>query len=180
MPGISLAWCRQEFPGVKAMVDNDTYLMVEIFRKVFEFEGTDAPTTAAYLKEYGFHITKLGELFDYLGLAQLDTECALGWKPTHLMMDVIAKRVFTQRPHSARGGSPFMWQLLHDAVYGDQEVNTLVVTALLALGLLRENSWFELVATRQLEELFCEAYRDRGEERERARRMDKKMALPNK
>ena len=75
------------------MFDNDTQLMVSIFQEVFQLEGSVEHDPVKYVKTYETHIEKAGKLFAYLGLAKPDTQSPLGWKPTHLLMEIIAQKV---------------------------------------------------------------------------------------
>ena len=74
------------------MFDNDTQLVVSIFRRAFQMVGSEEHVPEKYVKSYKSDIEEAGQLFAYLGLAKPDTQSPLGWRPTPALMDVIAKR----------------------------------------------------------------------------------------
>ena len=92
------------------MLDNDTQLMVSIFQKVFQLEGSEEHDPVKYVKTYELHIEEVGQIFAYLGLAKPDTQSALGWKPTRLLMEIIAQKVMRRSKlidRMVRGGPVF-------------------------------------------------------------------------
>ena len=74
------------------MFDNDTQLMVSILQEVFQLEGYEEHDPVKYVKTYEWEIEEVGQLLAYLGLAKPDTQSALGWRPTHLLLDQRAVR----------------------------------------------------------------------------------------
>jgi hypothetical protein len=74
------------------MYDNDTELMVSIFRRAFQMARSEEHVPEKYVKSYKSDIEEAGQLLAYLGLAKSDAQSPLGWRPTPALMDVIAKR----------------------------------------------------------------------------------------
>ena len=74
------------------MFDNDTQLMVSIFRRVFQLVGSEERVPERYVKSYKLDIEEAGQLFACLGLAKPDTQSPLGWRPTLALMEIIANR----------------------------------------------------------------------------------------
>jgi hypothetical protein len=149
------------------MFDNDTQLMVSIFRRVFQLVGSEERHPVRYVKTYKSDIEKAGQLFAYLGLAKLDTQSPLGWRPTHALLDVIAKRAVRRSKPIERtvyAEDSLIICLLLDAAFGeDREDYPLCAFEVLnALGLTRTSTEDNgEIPTRHLQQLFAEAYDDR-------------------
>ena len=147
------------------MFDNDTQLMVSIFRRVFQLAGSEERVPEKYVKSYKSDIEEAGQLFAYLGLAEPDTQSPLGWRPTPALMDVIAKRAVREsKPidRMVRAEDSLIISLLCDAAFGEahKRYPLCAFSVLTALGLAREaynDDW----PTLQLRRLFAEAYYDR-------------------
>jgi hypothetical protein len=106
--------------GVNLMFDNDTELMVSIFRRAFQMVRSEEHVPEKYVKSYKSDIEEAGQLFAYLGLAKPDTQSPLGWRPTPALMDVIAKRaVRPSKPihRMARAEDSLIFSLLRDAAF---------------------------------------------------------------
>jgi len=96
------------------MYDTDIHLMVKIFQEIFQFEGKVETDPAKYVKRHENRIKKAGQLFQYLDLAEVDAESPLGWRPTHSLMELIAKRMSKNKPRgksccSEDLTSAFLW-----------------------------------------------------------------------
>jgi hypothetical protein len=138
------------------MYDNDVRLMVAIFQRL---DGQDE-SDPAYVKMYDCEIKDAGEVLEYLGLAQPAKNSPLGWRPTHLLMEIIAKRLSKQKPQLEPADDELMVHLLRDAVFGDAEGERgfLGYKVLLELGLLQENDAGGWGATKELQKLFSDGY----------------------
>ena len=118
------------------MFDNDTELLVAIFQKVFrlieKFDEVNESgeikcvelDTATYTKTYKTQIAAAGQMFAYLGLAKPDTQSPLGWKPTPLLLEIIAEKI-AHRPRlidrMVNDEGTLTISLLYDAVYGSRQ-----------------------------------------------------------
>jgi hypothetical protein len=163
------------------MFDNDTQLLVAIFQEVFHPEKPHKRfyrlVPAGYVKTYKSQIEIAGQLFEYLDLAKSDPESPLGWRPTHLLLEVIAKRAARQSKPLDRFvhvADDLTTTLLCDAVFGDltdPSVDTgLGFCVLRALRLLRKDKdGFDLPSL-ELRQLFAEAFFARRLRQERAQR----------
>jgi hypothetical protein len=153
-----------ELCGVNLMLDNDTQLMISIFRDVFQMKGSEERVPMNYVKSYKSDIEEAGQLFAVLGLAKPDAQSPLGWRPTHALLDVIAKRAVRRTKLIDRMVSAedrLIISLLCDAAFGEDHPYPLCAFMVLgALGLVREANDGDL-PTLQLRELFAEAYYDR-------------------
>jgi hypothetical protein len=143
-------------------LDTGSRLMITIFQQVF-LPQDDERDPKKYLKKYAKDIKLAGQLFEYLGLAQIDERSPLGCKPTGQLVDIIAKKA--ARPSkptakSAINGGELILDLLTDAVFGqdhNDHHNHLGDKVLNALGLIQdcEKYW---AATPLLLELFANGY----------------------
>jgi hypothetical protein len=149
------------------MIDNDAYLMVAIFQKMFQLEKGIADP-AKYVKRHELRIKKAGQLLEYLGLAEQDAESSLGWKPTRRLIEIIADRLSKNLPRGESYGDDHTSHFLSIAVFGRGETeDNLGYEMLHALGLLRETSSGDWKATQQLKELFSHGYNMEIEKRYR-------------
>ena len=149
------------------MFDNDTQLLVSIFQEVFQLEGSVEHDPVKYVKTYELDIEEAGKLFAYLGLAKPDTQSPLGWKPTHLLMEIIAKRVVRRSKLIDRmvcAEDSFIISLLCDAAFGEahpiKHYPLCAFKVLTSLGLVRETTDGPDLSTLHLRQLFAEAYYD--------------------
>jgi hypothetical protein len=151
------------------MFDNDTQLLVAIFHEVFKPMGNDEGIVfwpEQYVLVHKREIEIAGQLFEYLGLAKPDPESSLGWRPTHLLLEVIAKRAARwSKPIDMfrRAEDRLTISLLCDAVFGDLTDHSVYKTGLgfhvlCALGLLRLNTRGKTLPTPELRQLFADAY----------------------
>jgi hypothetical protein len=159
-----LAWAA-ELPRVNLMLDNDTELMVGIFRRVFQLARSEERVPEKYVQSYKSDIEEAGQLFAYLDLAKPDTQSPLGWRPTPALMDIIAKRaVRGAKPidRMVRAEDSLIISLLCDAAFGEahKRYPLCAFSVLTALGLVREGLNDDL-PTLKLRQLFAEAYYDR-------------------
>ena len=137
-----------------------------------------------YVEKYKRQIEIAGRLFGYLGLAKPDPESPLGWKPTHLLLEVIAKRAVRRSKLIDRmvcEEDTLIVSLLCDAAFADgsQRDHRIYSTGLgfhvlRALGLLRETTDGGYLPSPKLRELFAEAYYAR---RRASRERKGKLAL---
>ena len=148
------------------MLDNETLLLVRIFQEAFQWEDSVEHDPVRYIKSYKSAIEEAGQIFAYLGLAKPDRQSPLGWRPTHLLIEVIAKRaVRRSRPIDgfACGEDNLIISLLCDAALGEERPERYPLCAfnvLNALGLTRETTDGDDRPTLQLRRLFAEAYHD--------------------
>jgi hypothetical protein len=153
--------------GVNPMLDNETQLLVRIFQEVFQLENSVEYDPVKYVKTYESHIEEMGQLFVYLGLAKRDTQSALGWKPTHLLMEIIAQKVVRWPKLIDRfvcEEDTFIISLLCDAAFGEarsiRRYPAFSFKVLTALELVRGTTDGAVLSTRHLRQLFAEAYYD--------------------
>jgi hypothetical protein len=147
------------------MFDNDTLLMVNIFHKAFQMEGAEERDPAKYVKTYKSDIEEAGRILACLGLAELDTQSPLGWRPTPALMEIIANRAARlARPLDGMVSAEdrLIISLLCDAAFGKAHSHypLCAIQVLRALGLVREAYDGDL-PTLQLRQLFADAYYDR-------------------
>jgi len=103
-----------------------------------------------------------------LGLAKPDTQSPLGWRPTHALLDIIAKRAVRgskRIDRVIRAEESHIISLFLDAAFGEQRESfpLCAFTVLNALGLTRAAGG-EDVPTRHFRQLFAEAYYDRQDQ----------------
>jgi len=157
-----------ELPGVNLMLDNDTELMVSIFKKAFQCIGAEEHNSERYLKSYKSDLAEAGQIFAYLGLARPDAQSPLGWRPTDALLDIIAKRAVRgskRIDRVIRAEESHVISLFLDAAFGEQRESfpLCAFTVLNALGLTRAAGG-EDVPTRHFRQLFAEAYYDRQDQ----------------
>ena len=148
------------------MFDNDTQLMVSIFRRVFQMARSEEHIPEKYVKSYKSDIEEAGQLFAYLGLAKPDTQSPLGWRPTPALMEIVANRTVRRaKPvhKEASAEDSRIISLLRDAASGDacSRYPLCAYSVCYALGLVRETYDDGDLPTLELRELFAEAYYDR-------------------
>jgi hypothetical protein len=73
-------------------MDLQSALLISIFQKACTFEGDGHLSASEYLKKYRRLIEETGRLLQGLGLAKLDDQSELGWKPTARLVSIIAKQ----------------------------------------------------------------------------------------
>ena len=147
-------------------LDSDSLMMITLFQKVFH-AGYVERDPVKYLKRYANYIKYAGRLFEYLGLAHIDKESPLGWKPSERL-----KKIVKNKAGSLREPPPLktislkerlIMCLLHDLVFGraypDQR-GLLGYDVLHLLGLLRQDRDGWKKASPVLLELFADAYFD--------------------
>jgi hypothetical protein len=140
-------------------MDTNAYLLVAIFHQAAPRERPEEFDPGRFLAEHGPEITEAGQVLAYLGLARPDNGAALGWQPTHLLMDIIAKRLSQHQPQLECADDELTIHLLRDAVFGAGEgKGELGFRLLLHLGLLRVNDDGNWGATCQLQDLFKDGY----------------------
>jgi hypothetical protein len=146
-------------------LDSDSLMMIPLFQKVFH-AGYVERDPVKYLKRYPGYIKYAGQLFAYLGLANIDKESSLGWKPTKRL-----KKIVKNKAGSLREPRPLktldlkdhlIMSLLNDVVFGglrypDQR-GLLGYDVLHLLGLLRRDRDGSMKASPVLLELFADAY----------------------
>ena len=75
----------------EAMFDKDTQRLVRIFQKVFNLSYVERDQVK-YVKRYARAIEWVGQLFEYLGLAKLNKQSPLGWRPTPVLLSIMNKQ----------------------------------------------------------------------------------------
>jgi len=140
-------------------MDTDAYLLITIFHQAAPQERPEEFDPGRFLAEHGSEITEAGQVLAYLGLARPDIGAALGWQPTHLLLDIIAKRVSQHTPQPELADDELTIHLLRDAVFGVGEgKGELGFRLLRHLGLLQVNDAGQWTATEQLQDLFKDGY----------------------
>ena len=147
------------------MFDNDTQLLVSIFRRVFQLEGSEERVPEKYVKTYKSDIEEAGQLFAYLGLAKPDTQSPLGWQPTLALMEIIAKRVVRRSKPIDRMVSAedsLIISLLCDAAFGEARPQAYPLCAfkVLTCTWISARGYNDDLPTLHLRQLFAEAYYD--------------------
>jgi hypothetical protein len=143
------------------MFDNETYLMITIFQTIHQLNGLEESDPAKYLKLYESEIKDAGLVLEYLGLAKLDKKSPLGWRPTPLLLGIIARRLSKQKRQREDADDELTGHLLSDAVFGEQvegQRGHVAYLLLLELGLLQENDAGGWGATKELQKLFSDGY----------------------
>ena len=141
-------------------MDTNAYLLVAIFHQAIPREGPEEFDPGSFLAEHGSGITEAGQVLAFLGLARPDIGAALGWQPTHLLMDIIAERLSQHQPQLECADDELTIHLLRDAVFGagGEGKGELGFRLLLHLGLLQVNDAGQWTATGRLQNLFKDSY----------------------
>ena len=145
------------------MFDKDTQQLVSFFQKEFQLRKYFERDPVKYVKRHELEIKTTGQMLKYLNLAKSDKRSPLGWRPTHLLMDIINKKAVRKSMPSGKWPSAlehlFIY-LLDDTVFGadNDEPSTLCHIVLQVLGLVREDDLGDLVSTDRLVQLFEDAY----------------------
>lgn len=146
-------------------LDSDSMMMITLFQKVFH-GGYVERDPVKYLRRYPGYIKYAGKLFEYLGLAHINKESPLGWKPTERMKKIVKHKAGSLRePRPVKTialKDQLIMCLLHDVVFGglaypDQR-GLLGYDVLHLLGLLRRDRDGWMKASPVLLELFANAY----------------------
>ena len=148
--------------GVRIVLDNDTYLMIAIFQNQSSADESELLRPDEFLEEHKDQIRAVGRLFEYLGLAKSKPKSALGWKPTTLLLKLIAERLRNEGAKEEPVGEPFLMTLMMDGAFGatDNDSRFLAERTLRKIGLARVDEDGEIEPTLQLQGLFHEAYCD--------------------
>jgi hypothetical protein len=143
-----------------AIMDTNAYLLIAIFHQALPPGTPEESDPGRFHAEHRSDITEAGKVLAYLGLARPDNGAALGWQPTYLLMDIIAKRVSQHTPQPELADDELTIHLLRDAVFGDDRAGKgeLGFRLLLQLGLLQVNDAGQWTATGQLQNLFKNGY----------------------
>src|SRR5260370_2162581 len=92
------------------MLKNETLLMVQLIKEACSFED-DPESPTKYFELHERDIKNIGLVLEGLGLAKKHKRAALGWKPTHRLLHIIAKktarRSLQQRPEITTPPLPF-------------------------------------------------------------------------
>ncbi len=147
------------------MFDQNTQRLVRIFQKVFNLSYVERDQVK-YVKRYAHAIERAGQLFEYLGLANVDKQSPLGWRPTPVLLDIMNKQAGRKSPRSNKPISVvdrLLMDLLTDVILGDDEDHqidlfSLGFDVLRELGLVRKDSDGNMGPTRSLLRLFEDAY----------------------
>jgi hypothetical protein len=74
------------------MSNFNSTVLISILQKACTFEGDGHLSAGEYLKKYRRLIEETCRLLEGLGLAELDDQSELGWKPTARLVSIIAKQ----------------------------------------------------------------------------------------
>jgi hypothetical protein len=69
---------------------SETLIVVQSFRKANPDKRDRKLSAAKYLQKNGLRIRGVGPLLEIAGLAEQDNQSAIGWRPTQLMISLIA------------------------------------------------------------------------------------------
>jgi hypothetical protein len=152
--------------------DTETYLLFSIYYNAYRFEGID--TAASYLKEFKTQIHATGQVLEWLGLATPDKSSPLGSKPSHALIDLVAKprRRSKSRKTCSTPDDDKVFDMIFDATVHKLEdwfdIPHFVLCVFHYLGLAKEAD-FDFVPAPGLRSLACERRQEerrlRGEER---------------
>jgi hypothetical protein len=140
--------------------------MVSIFQQLFQFR--DGIWVENYLKRHERSIKATGLLFEYLDLAELDKNSALGSKPTRTLLKIVAQRASKHSMSRSRDHMKvYCWtcciaMFWQQSQAGDWRAGFNHVRG---LGLIREDSDGERASSNELTELFGYANDRRHSER---------------
>jgi hypothetical protein len=148
-------------------LDSKSLMMITLFQKVFH-AGYVERDPVKYLKRYPGYIKYAGKLFAYLGLANIDKESSLGWKPTERLKKIVKNKagsLHEPRPlKSVALKDQLIMSLLNHVVFGDlrypDQRGLLGYDVLHLLGLLRRDRDGWMKASPVLLDLFARAYED--------------------
>ena len=161
------------------MLKNETLLMVQLIKEACSFED-DPESPTKYFELHERDIKNIGLVLEGLGLAKKHKRAALGWKPTHRLLHIIAKktarRSLQQRPEITTPADQFFLDSILGVAPAEGHFH-LAAELLLALGLLRDGDDCYWKVTRQLRELFFEAYLQREEARREKMKKTSHVAL---
>jgi hypothetical protein len=122
--------------------DTETFLLFSIWYLAKGPLDKDK-TATAYLKDYEKDIRGTGQVLEWLGLARPDKKSALGWKPSHDLMSLIAepRRLSKSKKECADFEDDEVFDIIFDATIGEHEewgFHDFVVSVLRFLGLAKE------------------------------------------
>jgi hypothetical protein len=161
------AWCCQllleKAKYMKPTRDTELLLLTSIFQSAHpitrsvggELNGTE------YLQFCAPDIERLGRVFKLLGLAEVSTQSALGWKPTAHLLDIIGQRAArpTKASHKQETAKEHQFvESLFELAGGDPQepeiTEDFLFSVLNALGLLQEGRGGGCKPTFLLQETF--------------------------
>jgi hypothetical protein len=130
------------------MLDYQALLLVSIFQKAHPINP--APSANEYLQHFEVEIDGIGRVFKLLGLAEPNSQSELGWKPTPLLMDIVAERVVHPSKDCNKRVTPddraFVDRImnfgLHSINVGDdyEEIAEFILDVLIVMGLLKKGA----------------------------------------
>jgi hypothetical protein len=144
----------------EAVWSNDIRQIVKLFQETFQL-GDVIRDPVEYVKEYKSQLRAAGPELKFLQLAKPDKKSPFGWRPTPLLMKLVAERGTTEK------GRPLyevdlMYQLLCDYVFGykaDREKGGVFIREiLLATGLIHGDRFDDGMVTERLQTLFYNGY----------------------
>ena len=143
-----------------AVPDATAYLLIAMFQQAVPRESPEDFDAGSFLARHELEITEAGQVLAYLGLATPNIGAALGWHPTHQLLDIIAKRLLHHKPQAECANDELTIHLLRDAVFGDDSdgKGTLAFRLLHQLGVVQVNDDGYWSATGQLQRLFENGY----------------------
>jgi hypothetical protein len=146
-------------------LDIESNLMVAIFQELDLIIFDDEEPATEYLKHCAPHIERLGRVFKFLGLAEANTQSALGWKPTAQLLHVIGRRVGANPIKASHKQATAKERKLVESLFqlagGDVEeviTDDFVFCVMNALGLLQEGPGGGCKPTPLLQETFEEVF----------------------
>ena len=144
------------------MLNNDIYLIVEIFRRSFLLEGRETNDPVQYVELYAKQLEDAGKVFEFLQLARPDVKSPFGWRPTHLLIELIALRAIKSAPRQKFYECVWALSILRDVVFGEGlafRPEHAAFCVLEEIGLFRANGDDETAVSTQLMTLIGDGYR---------------------
>jgi hypothetical protein len=83
------------------ILDIESNLMVAMFQEAYPIGDTET-VAGEYLACRSADIERLGRVLKFLGLAEASTKCGLGWKPTGVLLHIIARQVAARPPKASK------------------------------------------------------------------------------
>jgi hypothetical protein len=138
--------------------NTDIHLMVAIFQGAYQ-AGTVIKDPEEYLKVNNTKIKDAGPELEFLGLAKRSKKSPLGWRPTLVLMKIIAARLTTNTAPPLYQADIF-FRLSRDvrSSHEEKDGSVLADELLVAVGLLVRDDSRDYWVTSRLHELFVDGY----------------------
>ena len=140
--------------------------LIALFREVVRADDCDS---MQYLNRYASEIEVTRQLLEYLYLAEADKRSHLGWRPTHLLLEIMNQRkklkLWSDKPVPRE--DRLIIELLCDAAFGDARHTypggsfRLAFGVLYRLGLMQLTREGDVGANQHLLRLFADAHYSR-------------------